>query len=379
VDAPAETGSAVPDRAVTDAGVRFHCRQCGAELAYTPGTTALECGYCGFENEIESGPEPVAELDYRAFLAELRDAAPSVEVATVKCEACGALVDRPENLDAYACVFCGKSIVATDASTRLLKPGGVLPFGIRHEDAYRAYRRWVESRWFAPSKLRRFARSGRRLDGVYLAFWTYDAEAITDYRGERGEDYWETKHVTEMRDGKRVRRSKRVRRTRWYPAAGRVEDSFNDLLVPASRSLPDRSLRALEPWDVVNLVPFTPEFLAGFQAERYQVELDEGFEAARGIMDGVIRQTVRHDIGGDRQHIHELRTAFPHITFKHVLLPVWISAYEFGGRTFRILVNARTGEVHGERPYSFWKILLAVLGGLLIVLVIALIIGIFSG
>jgi hypothetical protein len=90
-------------------------------------------------------------------------------------------------------------------------------------------------------------------------------------------------------------------------------------------------------------------------------------------MAAAIRDDVVRDIGGDHQRVHRVETRHEGVTFKHVLLPVWLAAYRYRDRTFRFVVNARTGEVQGERPWSWVKIALAVLAGLaLLLLVISL-------
>ncbi|MEO0678040.1 MAG: primosomal protein N' (replication factor Y) - superfamily II helicase, partial [Pseudomonadota bacterium] len=114
-------------------------------------------------------------------------------------------------------------------------------------------------------------------------------------------------------------------------------------------------------WDLSDLRPYQPEYLAGFRAEAYTIELDEGFEEAKGIMNRQIERDVRFDIGGDAQRISTLKTQVRKVTFKHVLLPVWMAAYKYRGKTYRFVVNGRTGLVQGERPYSAWKITIAVL------------------
>jgi hypothetical protein len=162
-----------------------------------------------------------------------------------------------------------------------------------------------------------------------------------------------------------------VRKTRWHSVSGQVSNTFDDVLVLATRSLPPKQAHALEPWDLGALVPYRDEYLSGFAAESYQVDLVQGFEAAKGIMAGTIEWTIRRDIGGDHQRIHDVDTHYRDVTFKHILLPVWISAYRYHQRVFRFLVNARTGEVQGERPWSALKITLLVL---LIAVVVAIVI-----
>jgi hypothetical protein len=143
--------------------------------------------------------------------------------------------------------------------------------------------------------------------------------------------------------------------------SGEVFNRFDDVLVMASRSLPDKYARALEPWDLQNLQPYRDAYLSGFRAESYQINLPEGFELAKEIMADAIHATICRDIGGDHQRVTSVNTFYDRITFKHLLLPVWLSAYRYRGKTYRFLVNARTGEVQGERPYSWIKITLAIL------------------
>ncbi len=94
--------------------------------------------------------------------------------------------------------------------------------------------------------------------------------------------------------------------------------------------------------------------------------LDEGYAQAREVMDAMIQRDVRFDIGGDRQRIHNIQTQVSDVTFKHILLPVWLAAYKYRGKTYRFVVNGRTGSVQGERPYSAVKITFAVILGLIV-------------
>jgi hypothetical protein len=139
---------------------------------------------------------------------------------------------------------------------------------------------------------------------------------------------------------------------------------FDDTPALASASLPEDCRRGLGAWDLSRLEPYSREWLSGFRAEAYTIGLREGFAAARREMDAVIRADVRRAIGGDRQVIERLDTRVSDVTFKHVLLPVWIGAYRWRWRSYRVVVNGRSGVVWGERPWSVWKIALAVLAAL---------------
>src|SRR5262249_29474270 len=141
-------------------------------------------------------------------------------------------------------------------------------------------------------------------------------------------------------------------------AAGMVNHWFDDILIPATSSMEKNRLMQLEPWDLPALKPYDQAFLSGFQAQRYQIGLAEGFEDAKLVAAPTIERLVRVDIGGDEQRIYNIQTHYSAITFKHILMPVYVGAYTFKEKVYQVLVNGRTGEVQGERPYSAIKIAL---------------------
>lgn len=325
---------------------------------YLPGTASLTCQYCGTVNEIPQTAEvrEVVEHDFEAELANLQEEANREEVLAVKCDSCGAESILQPNQTAGLCPFCGKPLVAQAQTKKAIKPQYLLPFHVNQNQSIGLFRGWIGSLWFAPSDLKKFAERGG-LRGVYTPAWTYDANTTTEYTGQRGDDYWETEYYTERdQNGNMVSRSRQVRRTRWSYASGRVNDSFDDLLVMASHSLPENVLEHLRPWDLQSLVAYQDEYLAGFTAESYQVNLPEGFDVAKQMMVPQIESSICSDIGGDHQRIDSRDSEYFDITYKHVLLPVWISSYRYRDKLYRFLINARTGEVRGERPYSAWKI-----------------------
>lgn len=337
----------------------FPCRQCGAKLQYAPGTKAQKCAYCGSENLIAQSEADIHELDFGTYLRQVADQRDTVERLTVKCSACGAESSLEPNVTSAHCPFCASPVVATGTSHRMLKPQSLLPFKVTRDQGQNCFRNWVSSLWFAPGDLKRYAQAESKLNGMYVPYWTYDTKTMTFYRGERGDDYYVT-----VGSGKNRRR---VRRTRWRSVSGTVWVNFDDVLVIASNSLPREYAEKLEPWDLKSLENYNDDYLAGFRAESYQLDLQQGFVRAKEIMAGPIRERICRDIGGDHQRIHSSHTQYDNITFKHLLLPIWLSAYRYRDKVYRFLVNGRTGEVQGERPWSYLKIFLAALVGIGIV------------
>jgi DNA-directed RNA polymerase subunit RPC12/RpoP len=353
----------------------FPCPSCGSAFRYDPRKQMLVCDHCGNTAEpmVPDGPwgggggGGIAELDFQAALdARLPDN--EIEVTRVlNCPNCGAQVDFEPATHAAECPFCATPVVSDTGQNRHIKPKGVLPFLLDESDAKTAMTKWLGRLWFAPGGLANYARKGRRLNGIYIPYWTFDAATRSAYRGAQGTIYYERRSV--IRNGQR--QSQNVQKIRWRGASGRVARAFDDVLVLATRSLPRSFTDALPPWDLSALRPYRPEFIAGFRAESYTVELDTGFHEARSHMNRIIERDIRFDIGGDLQRIEKVETQVSDVTFKHILLPIWVAAYRYRGKSYRFVVNGQTGRVQGERPYSGWKITFAVIVGIIVVAMLA--------
>lgn len=341
------------------------CAACGADLRFAPGQTELVCDHCGNLQAIPpeapwSHQKALQELDLNSALADRLGEGQMETVPASRCPNCGAMVEFRGASHATECPFCATPVVVATGTERLIKPQALIPFVLTEDAARAAMKGWLGSLWFAPNGLSEYARKGRRMAGVYVPWWTFDAQTRSDYTGARGVWYYETRWVTVNVNGRTERRQEQVRKTRWFPASGRVARAFDDVLVIGSESLSRGHAEALAPWDLAALQAYRPDYLAGFGAEGYTVPLANARDRSREVMARVIHRDALADIGGDEQRVDGIRTAYGAETFKHILLPVWTAAYRYNGRSFRFVVNGQTGKVQGERPWSVWKIALAV-------------------
>ncbi|OFY87388.1 MAG: hypothetical protein A3F72_04085 [Bacteroidetes bacterium RIFCSPLOWO2_12_FULL_35_15] len=355
---------------------QLDCKECGALLKYAPGTVHLKCEYCGCANEIKEAVEAtiIEEIDFEKFLNENDSGIEKQEIVTIKCGNCGASTTLKPNVTSDSCPFCASPIVITGGTANsIIKPKYLLPFKIDQKTAFEDFKNWIKSLWFAPNDLKNYVDNAEKLNGMYIPYWTYDSKTVSDYSGQRGDNYTTVESYTTVEDGKTVTRERTVTRIRWSYASGTVNNDFDDVLVLASNSLPESYTNALEPWDMGNITAYNDKFLSGFRSESYQVDVKTGFEKSKVIMSGAIRDTVCRDIGGDHQQITSVSTIYNDITFKHILLPIWLSAFRYNEKVYRFMINGRTGEVQGERPYSTIKIILTVLA------IIAIGVGIYFG
>ncbi len=350
-----------------DTGNTIKCKDCGGNLKYLPGSTFLNCEYCGAKNDIAS--EKTAEIvehDFESFLNEKAHLEDKQEISTVKCSNCAASTTLKPNVTSSNCPYCDTPLVVQNASTSsIIKPSHLLPFKIDRKKSTELFINWAGGLWFAPNKIKEYAQhSAEKLNGIYMPYWTYDTNTVSDYIGMRGTHYYTTETYTDS-EGKS--QTRQVRRTSWSPASGTVYVDFDDVLIVSSKSLPENLANELEPWDLHDLTAYNDNYLSGFVTESYQVTLKEGFDKAKNRMKDKIYSTVRSDIGGDEQQVTSVNSIYNDITFKHILLPVWLSSYKYNDKVYRFLVNARTGEVQGERPYSAAKIAALVITILVVV------------
>ena len=350
---------------------RFPCPSCGANLRYAPELDKLKCAHCGHEETIPESRGAIPELDLRAVERGEVPAHAMEEMRVARCPNCGAQVEFAADLHAKECPFCASPLVTDTGVMRQIKPQAQLPFLIGDAAARQAMNHWIGRLWFAPSDLKKYARAERAMQGIYVPYWTYDAETRSRYSGQRGTVYYESRPMTVIVNGRRQTQMQQVARVRWQRASGEVARAFDDVLVLGSTSLPKDFTDALAPWDLSALSAYEPRFLAGFRAEGYTVPVDKAYGEARAIMNAVIEQDVRRDIGGDQQRIERIETDVGALSFKHVLLPVWLAAYRYRGKSFRFVVNGRTGTVQGERPWSPAKIAALIALALLVAMVIA--------
>ena len=284
---------------------RFPCDQCGADLRFDPNNSALSCDHCGFHTQIDDHTTPETHIRELDLNKALNQDLPEAEIRTARvstCSNCAALIEFNEDIHAAQCPFCATPIVIDTGAHRYFKPKGLAPFELDEPQAHDEMNAWLGKLWFAPNGLKDYARKGRKMSGVYVPYWTYDAVSKSKYQGQRGTVHERVRTVTVNGE----RRQERTQHVSWRSVSGRVARSFDDVLILASRGLPKKYTNALAPWDLSRLAPYRPEYLAGMKSEGYTVDLLQGYHEARVYMDRVILRDVKFDIGGDRQRVDPL-------------------------------------------------------------------------
>jgi ribosomal protein S27E len=340
---------------------RFKCDACGGEQVYDATSQKLKCKYCSALREVPAGEGLVVERDLFEGLAEApRGFGVEGGARSAKCQECGANVVFAELETASRCTFCGSAkVLEQHENTKALRPESLLPFAVDKKRANESFTRWLGKLWFRPSDLRRLAKV-QEVAGVYVPFWTFDAHVDSSWTAEAGYYYYVEEEYTTQENGETVTRTRSVRHTRWESAWGRRSVDYDDVLVCASQGLPPELADGLKTFETSQLVPYSPGFLAGWRAEEYAIDLQAGFGTAQEKMSREQEKRCAGDVPGDTHRSLSVDNTFSAVTFKHVLLPVWIAAYRYRNKVYRFLVNGQTGEVVGKAPWSILKITLAI-------------------
>jgi predicted RNA-binding Zn-ribbon protein involved in translation (DUF1610 family) len=339
--------------------VNVPCSSCGGEMAYDPGKQQLLCGNCGSTRELPRANDKVVEISFEEA-ASLADQPQGYGVASkvFHCNSCGANTSVGPDQVSFNCPFCGSTNVNAEAhEARVIRPSGLLPFKVTKTAALEKFKVWIGKGFFAPSNLKRLAQLDK-IRSVYLPFWTYDADTFSDWSAEAGYYYYTTESSTDSNGNVTERQ---VRHTRWEYVSGYHERDFDDVLVVGSTGLEQKFSEQIFPYELNEIVNYDGRFILGHDSEVYQKDVKEGFGVAEGIMDTQIRAEITRQVPGDTQRNLHIQTQKSAITFKHILLPIWIAAYMYNNKVYRFLVNGQTGKISGKRPTAAWKVILLIL------------------
>lgn len=356
---------------------KYSCPACGADARWDAARQSLVCPYCETVSPAKLADD--GQLIEESDLATALRSMPAdqrgwqAETRSVRCQNCNAIsVFDPQRV-AQRCDFCGSpAIVALEEQQAPIRPSSLLSFVVPEDRVREAMRRWYATRWFAPNKLKSRAITDT-IQGIYLPYWTFDAQVEADWTAESGYYYYETETY---RDSQGNLQTRQVQKVRWVPSSGHLGHFFDDELVPASKGVRRDLLRLIEPFPTTtDLKPYDPGYVAGWVVEQYQLDLLGGAKHAREIMDGKVRSMCASQVPGDTHRNLRVSADYSRQTFKHILTPVWLLTYVYGRKSYQVVANGCTGTIAGDRPYSWIKITLAVLAAILLIVIIASVAG----
>ncbi|NER14382.1 DNA helicase PriA [Leptobacterium flavescens] len=344
------------------------CANCGAEMKYKPGSDQIKCDYCGYEEFIEQSKNSFEELELNHYLNLVGNKAHTDTISLLQCKNCGANQHVEENYKSLHCAYCSEPLILEDVQEEgWILPEALIPFQFDQKKAGQIFKNWVGRIWFAPNKLKKAALNPEGLHGLYVPYWTFDCNLFSTYQGMRGDYYYVTQRVKTSKGWQ----TRQVRKTRWIPASGQVSGFIDDILINASEKKRREIPAKISHWDIKELIPFNQKYLAGFITEKYTISLKDGHHLSFQKAKDIAHNWIRRDIGGDTQRITYTDIKLSDETFKHILLPVYISAYRYNNKEYHFYINGQTEQISGKYPISFWKVFFLVLFVILIITLIA--------
>ncbi len=329
------------------------CPQCAGTMSYDPTTHMLKCPYCEFTREIEI-VDKVEELDFDEAVGTSNQVW-GAEKKKVVCESCGAEAIYDALQTSAVCEYCGSNHVMEASAADTEPPNGVVGFLIDVKEAGARFSSWLKGKIFTPSKAKKSAKP-EAFKGIYLPYWTFDADTTTSYTARYGIDRTET-------DSKGNSRTV----TDWYRTSGVYDEFIDDCLVCATdRHNPD-IINRINPFDTSKCKPYDPEYVSGFISERYTIGIKSAWETAKGLIQRRLRSNIESDImhrhHADRVDSLSMSTQYANKKYKYIVLPVWMSSFTYKNKVFRFMVNGQTGKVGGKAPVSPLRVAIAAILG----------------
>lgn len=326
------------------------CPQCGGTMDFDPEFGGLACPYCGYSEDIESAGT-AQELDF-ASAEKTENCNWGAEKKTIVCKSCGAETIYDALDVASECPYCGSNQVMDAKDENTIAPGGVIPFSITSEQASENFKKWIGKKFFCP-KLAKQSAQPDAFNGIYLPYWTFDTQTVSRYTGQYGID-----RKVKDKDGQ----EKTV--TDWNRTFGRYDEFIDDELVVATERHDTAMLHGLEPFETSKNIPYKPEYVAGFAAERYSIGLKAAWDKAKASISSKLEGKITSKIIKEKKadHVKDLHvfTRFNKITYKYLMLPIWCSSFTYNGKIYNFMVNGQTGKVYGKTPTSVVKVIITI-------------------
>lgn len=338
----------------------YSCEHCGGQLKFDAGAQKLKCSSCGTEIVIIDEKNVI---EHSLTSKELNHIKPEIKTSkTMKCNGCGAQIEVGATAVTAACPYCGSDYVMAKKQLEVIEPDGVVPFQIDRKQAREKLRKWIKGLWLSPKDLKSLTQFDK-FQSIYLPYWTFDAKIVCEYTAMGGKKYRET-----YQDSKGRTKHRTV--TQWFFTGGNLSHSFDDMLIEASSLLNEKLLEKIKPFDTQKLLSYSPDYLAGYASELYTVDLQSAYREATKSMENELNDMVKKDVLKRFKHVKDLhiRTDYQQETYKHVLLPVFATTYQFKGKKYNVLINGQTGEIQGQYPKSIIKVAILLLAGILAVL-----------
>jgi ssDNA-binding Zn-finger/Zn-ribbon topoisomerase 1 len=326
----------------------FKCPSCGSYMVHKIGTYKLECINCKSTKAIDAKPANNIKKPLESATDKLNGVKKLID-----CPGCGANIEFKKFELSKNCPYCKNPLVTKCVNP--LKIDSIIPFSIDKNSAKDIFKNWLGSLWFAPNNLSNLKDFEHQFTPTYIPFFAFDCGSYSTYTGQRGDAYYVEVQKEVYINGRLSIVRELERRVRWYNVSGEISRDFRDILIDAQENLPP-IIKKLKGFDLNVQITYNPSFLSGYNASEYSKDINKAYLEAKEYMKRIIYKDVLWDIGGDEQRVFNINSNFFNQAYEVTLLPVWISSFKYKNKDYTIAINGLSGEIVGQRPYSYVKI-----------------------
>ena len=342
--------------ATQDAPETFTCPQCGAATRFDIAASGVACEHCGYAAPLQAQQVGRQAQEFEFTLETLSQAKQGWGVARreLSCDNCGASLTISEGAITVTCPFCASNKVnVRTATAEQLRPRFLVPFKVQAEEIRQRAVAWLGKGWFHPAELAS-ASVVERFNGVYLPFWTFSAAITAAWKAQVGHERQERYYDS----GSKSWKTRTVIDWRWED--GQVAIQIDDLVVQGSSRISRIILERLQPFNLNDLVAYAPDYLAGWQAQAYDVTLAQAWDQGKASMREKAKKACYDDIHSSHVRNFSMTADFGEEVWRYILLPVYLTAYRFENKVYQVMANGQTGVVAGQKPVAWWKVWLAI-------------------
>lgn len=333
----------------------FKCPQCGAVTKYSIKQASLVCEHCGYQEQLKAEVVGKEAEQFEFSLDNLALAAHGWGEARkdLRCLSCGAEITIPIDSIAATCAFCGSNnVIQQEANQERLRPKYLIPFKVDNQQCKTIAREWLGKSWMVPKALK--SASLDAFTAIYLPYWTFHANTNAAWRAEVGHRTTERYYDASSKSWKT--RTKIV----WRWESGNANLTINDLLIAGTERVSAHHLQNVDQFNLADIVVYDPAFLAGLQAKGYDRPLEPAWELAREVMREQTKTACINQASTSMVRNFSMKMDFSDESWRYLLLPVYLAAYQFQNKTYHAILNGQTGTISGQRPVDWKKVWLVI-------------------
>ncbi|MCQ2431893.1 MAG: hypothetical protein MJ175_04735 [Clostridia bacterium] len=324
----------------------YKCPNCGGALAFDSNIQKMKCPYCDSEFDMETlqskdddlKAEAPDQMEWQTQAGTEWNDGETDNMRTYVCRSCGGEIVGDENTAATACPYCGNPVVMMGQFAGALRPDLVIPFKLDKKAAKAAYLKHVDGKRLLP-KVFKDQNHIEEIKGVYVPFWLFDADAHANIR-------YKATRVRHYTQG-----SYDCTETSYYSVYRAGDLSFQAVPVDGSTRMPDDLMESIEPFDISGAVDFQTAYLAGYLADKYDVNAEQSIERANTRIKRSTEDVFKNTVSGfDTVNTETSSVQLSSGKAKYALYPVWLLNTTWNNQKFTFAMNGQTGKIVGDLP-----------------------------